>query len=76
MIKTLFASLCVAACCMGNDYPAKADCQAFGYSSAYYQCKNNEQNQQIEMGNLQREMEYQRNREMNNFRFEMQQRSY
>ena len=25
MIKTLFASLCVVACCMGNEYPAKAD---------------------------------------------------
>ena len=24
MIKTLFASLCVVACCMGNEYPAKA----------------------------------------------------
>ena len=26
MIKTLFASLCLAACCMGNDCPAKAAC--------------------------------------------------
>ena len=24
MIKTLFASACVLACCMGNDYPANA----------------------------------------------------
>ena len=76
MIKTLFASFCVVACCMGNEYPAKADCQAFGYSSAYYQCKNNEINQHIEMGNLQREMEYQRNQDMDDLRFEMQQVSY
>lgn len=25
MIKTLFASVCVLACCIGNEYPAKAD---------------------------------------------------
>ena len=25
MIKTLFASVCVLACCMGNEYPAKAN---------------------------------------------------
>ena len=30
MIKTLFASLCVAACCMGNEYPAKAGCTSYG----------------------------------------------
>lgn len=26
MIKTLFASLCVVACCVGNAYPARAGC--------------------------------------------------
>ncbi len=30
MIKTLFASLCVAACCMGNEHPAKAGCTSYG----------------------------------------------
>tara|TARA_R110002012_G_scaffold312727_3_gene523706 strand:- start:470 stop:730 length:261 start_codon:yes stop_codon:yes gene_type:complete len=58
MIKTLFASACVLACCMGNEYPAKADCSGFGYQSrAYYQCQDNEFNQYIEQGNIQREMD-------------------
>ena len=37
MIKTLFASAstfayagCIAICCMGNDYPAKAGCHSYG----------------------------------------------
>ena len=76
MIKTLFASLCVVACCVGNDYPVKADCTAFGGTSAFYQCQANEFNQQTEMNNMRNEMEYQRRLDMDDLRREMQQRSY
>ena len=73
MIKTLFASACVLACCMGNDYPAKA----LGFNCrGDAACMNAAQNRRIEMDNLRREMEYQRNQDMDDLRFEMEQRSY
>ena len=58
MIKTLLASACVLACCMGNEYPAKA----YGYEcihtkSSYASCMNAAQNRQIEMDNMQREID-------------------
>ena len=80
MIKTLFASAstlayagCIAICCMGNEYPAKA----YGFHcKGDAACMNAAQNRQIDMDNMRREMEYQRDREMEALRREMQQRSY
>ena len=42
MIKTLFASLCVVACCVGNDYPAKAGCSNNSWGGREY-CEINEE---------------------------------
>lgn len=36
MIKTLFASVCVLACCMGNEYPAKAGCSDNSWGGRRY----------------------------------------
>jgi hypothetical protein len=73
MIKTLFASACVLACCMGNDYPANA----YGFHcKGDSACMNEAGIRQNELNNMQREMEYQRHRDMDELRFEMQQRSY
>ena len=73
MIKTLLASLCVVACCMGNEYPAKA----YGFHcKGDPACMNAAQNRQIEMNNMRNEIEYQRRLDMDDLRREMQQRSY
>lgn len=36
MIKTLFASACVLACCIGNEYPAKAECSSNSWGGRRY----------------------------------------
>ena len=73
MIKTLFASACVLACCMGNEYPATA----YGFHcKGDAACMNEAGIQQNEMNNMRNEMEYQRGLEMEALRSEMQQRSY
>ena len=36
MIKTLFASACVLACCIGNEYPAKAECSNNSWGGRRY----------------------------------------
>ena len=61
MIKTLFASAstfayvgCIAVCCMGNDYPAKAECWADGDNSAFYECLNREEDHRQEVEQKQR----------------------
>ena len=57
MIKTLFASLCVVACCMGNDYPAKAyDCP-YSQTPAYQDCVNRQLDAEYE---TRRQLEEQR----------------
>ena len=73
MIKTILASACVLACCMGNEYPAKA----YGFHcKGDAACMNEAGIRQNEMNNMRNEMEYQRNQAMDDLRFEMQQRSY
>lgn len=59
MIKTLFASLCVAACCMGNEYPAKAvpaDFHCIHTESGYANCVNRAWDHEREMDSLRREI--------------------
>ena len=80
MIKTLFASAstfayvgCIAVCCMGNDYPAKAYGDICNGEAA---CMHAERTRQIEMDNMRYEMERQHRLEMDDLRREMQQRSY
>ena len=36
MIKTLLASVCVLACCIGNEYPAKAECSDNSWGGRRY----------------------------------------
>jgi hypothetical protein len=47
MIKTLFASACVLACCMGNEYPAKA--YGTGCDTECFQYRNDQARQQREL---------------------------
>tara|TARA_R110002012_G_scaffold262237_1_gene444407 strand:- start:2418 stop:2660 length:243 start_codon:yes stop_codon:yes gene_type:complete len=74
MIKTLFASAstfayigCIAVCCMGNDYPAKADC-AYRTEGAqsYSQCLNDRRDAENE---TRRQLEEQRQRIDDEIRF-------
>jgi hypothetical protein len=53
MIKTLFASLCVAACCMGNDYPAKAECSDNSWGGRRY-CELSEESGRAMQRNFER----------------------
>ena len=47
MIKTLFASLCVVACCVGNDYPAKAYGECDRICKGYKAMERREEQRQI-----------------------------
>jgi hypothetical protein len=57
MIKTLFASVCVLACCMGNEYPAKAYSCNYSQTQAYQDCVNNQADAEYE---TRRQLEEQR----------------
>ena len=67
MIKTLFASACVLACCMGNEYPAKAygsynygECDRIcqGYKSQQRRAEQREQ--QLRLDRIEREARWSR----------------
>lgn len=62
MLKTLLASLCVAACCMGNEYPAKAYDDSWGAQQARQEREEMQRQQDNQLIELRREIRAERYR--------------
>tara|TARA_R110002050_G_scaffold101685_2_gene210006 strand:+ start:102 stop:329 length:228 start_codon:yes stop_codon:yes gene_type:complete len=58
MIKTLFASACVLACCIGNEYPAKAGCSDNSWGGRSYCELTRESGEAMQRNNKRMELEH------------------